>query len=178
MSRFIAMLRGINVSGQKLIKMADLRDSMSKLGLKEISTYVQSGNIIFDADEKEEKTLASSIEAQILKDFSFEVPCMVKTSAYFEEVLANNDFLQQGKDPKRCYVTFLEKKPDESLVTAIDQNEYDPEAFILIGDLVYFFSPEGYGRAKMNNNFFEQKLKVKATTRNWNSVNKLYELAK
>ncbi len=177
MSKYIAMLRGINVSGQKLIKMADLRESMTQLGLEEVSTYVQSGNILFNARESDLSVLADKIEKQIKKDFTFDVPCLVRSANYFKKVLTNNDFLQQGKEEKRCYVTFLEEDPDPMLVQKIDPNQYVPEAFIIKGDLVYFYSPEGYGKAKMNNNFFEQKLKLKATTRNWNSVNKLFELA-
>ncbi|MEQ8337240.1 MAG: DUF1697 domain-containing protein [Cyclobacteriaceae bacterium] len=177
MSKYIAMLRGINVSGQKLIKMADLRESMAQLGLEDVVTYVQSGNILFHAHATDLKLLAQKIEGQIKKDFTFDVPCIVRTADYFKKLLTNNDFLQQGKEEKRCYVTFLEEEPNPMLVQKIDPDQYAPEVMIIKGDLVYFYSPDGYGKAKMNNNFFEQKLKVKATTRNWNSVNKLYELA-
>ncbi len=177
MPRFIAMLRGINVSGQKLIKMADLRDSMSDLGFTNVSTYVQSGNILFESGDKNMWLLGESIEKQIKQDFGFDVACIVKTAIYFKNILESNDFIRQGKDEKRCYVTFLEKEPDQGLVGEIDQKKYLPEEFILKHDIIYFYSPEGYGKAKMNNNFFEQRLKVKATTRNWNTVNKLYEMA-
>ena len=171
------MLRGINVSGQKLIKMADLKNSMKNLGLQNISTYVQSGNILFETDEKDQLKIAREIESQIKKDFTFDVPCIVKTAPYFKEVIDGNEFVLRGEDEKRCYVTFLESKPDQDLVNVIDRDQYKPEEFIVKEDIIYFYSPNGYGNAKMNNNFFEQKLKVKATTRNWNSVNKLFELA-
>ncbi len=177
MSKYIAMLRGINVSGQKLIKMVDLRESMTRLGLKDVATYVQSGNILFSADEEDLRKLARNISEQIKKDFTFDVPCIVRTADYFKMVLTNNDFRQQGKEEKRCYVTFLEEEPDPMLIQKIEPQQYAPEEFIIKGDLLYFYSPDGYGKAKMNNNFFEQKLKVKATTRNWNSVNKLYDLS-
>lgn len=177
MAKYIAMLRGINVSGQKLIKMADLRESMTRLGLENVATYVQSGNILFNTQETDLRVIAERISSQIKKDFTFDVPCIVRSAEYFKKVLTNNDFLQQGRDEKRCYVTFLEEEPDPMHVQKIDSQQYAPEEFIIKGDLLYFYSPDGYGKAKMNNNFFEQKLRVKATTRNWNSVNKLYELA-
>ena len=177
MAKYIAMLRGINVSGQKLIKMADLRESMTRLGLEDVATYVQSGNILFNTQETDLRVIAERISSQIKKDFTFDVPCLVRTADYFKMVLTNNDFLQQGKEEKRCYVTFLEEEPDPMYLQKIDPQQYAPEAFIVKGNLLYFYSPEGYGKAKMSNNFFEQKLKVKATTRNWNSVNKLYEIA-
>ncbi|XOV93376.1 MAG: DUF1697 domain-containing protein [Bacteroidota bacterium] len=178
MPKYIAMLRGINVSGQKLIKMADLRTSMADLGLQNVSTYVQSGNVLFETEEKDQVKIAKDIESKIKKDFTFDVPCIVRTSLHFKEVIDNNEFVQRGEDEKRCYVTFLETKPDQGLVKTIDQDQYKPEEFKVKEDIIYFYSPNGYGNAKMNNNFFEQKLKVKATTRNWNSVNKLYELSK
>ena len=177
MAKYIAMLRGINVSGQKLIKMADLRESMTRLGLEDVATYVQSGNILFNTQETDLRVIAERISSQIKKDFTLDVPCIVRPAEYFKKVLTNNDFLQQGRDEKRCYVTFLEEEPDPMHVQKIDSQQYAPEEFIIKGDLLYFYSPDGYGKAKMNNNFFEQKLRVKATTRNWNSVNKLYELA-
>ncbi|MBV6643464.1 MAG: DUF1697 domain-containing protein [Cyclobacteriaceae bacterium] len=177
MAKYIAMLRGINVSGQKLIKMADLRESMTRLGLENVATYVQSGNILFNTQETDLRVISERISSQIKKDFTFDVPCIVRSAEYFKKVLTNNDFLQQGRDEKRCYVTFLEEEPDPMHVQKIDSQQYAPEEFIIKGDLLYFYSPDGYGKAKMNNNFFEQKLRVKATTRNWNSVNKLYELA-
>lgn len=177
MAKYIAMLRGINVSGQKLIKMAGLRESMTRLGLEDVATYVQSGNILFNTQDTDLRVIAERISSQIKKDFTFDVPCIVRSAEYFKKVLTNNDFLQQGRDEKRCYVTFLEEEPDPMHVHKIDSKQYAPEEFIIKGDLLYFYSPDGYGKAKMNNNFFEQKLRVKATTRNWNSVNKLYELA-
>lgn len=177
MAKYIAMLRSINVSGQKLIKMADLRESMTRMGLEDVATYVQSGNILFNTQETDLRVIAERISSQIKKDFTFDVPCIVRSAEYFKKVLTNNDFLQQGRDEKRCYVTFLEEEPDPMHVQKIDSQQYAPEEFILKGDLLYFYSPDGYGKAKMNNNFFEQKLRVKATTRNWNSVNKLYDLS-
>ncbi len=172
------MLRGINVSGQKLIKMTDLKDSMTELGFNNISTYVQSGNILFESGDKNLMLLARSIEEKIKTNFDFDVPCIVKTAIYFKKILESNDFLQQDKGENSCYVTFLEKAPDPNLVEKIDQEQYLPEEFILKHDVIYFYAAQGYGKAKMNNNFFESKLKLKATTRNWKTVNKLFQLAK
>lgn len=177
MTRYIAMLRGINVSGQKLIKMAELRTSMEKLGFNKVSTYIQSGNILFEYGSKDKLELAAMIEAQIRKVFTFEVPCLVRTADEFNHVLENNPFLKEGKPEDRLYITFLAREPDQEKVDAVNQLKYEPEEFIIKKDIIFFYSPLGYGNAKMNNNFFENKLKVKATTRNWKSVNKLYDLA-
>lgn len=175
--KFIAMLRGINVSGQKLIKMADLRAALEKKGLKNVVTYIQSGNILFDTSEKDPLKIAETIENVIKKEFGFDVPCVVKTKEDFKFILDNNDFLKAGKPEDRLYVTFLSNEPEMDKIKAIDSEQYLPEEFSIKGSNLFFFSPTGYGKAKMNNNFFENKLKVKATTRNWKTVNKLFELA-
>ena len=94
---------------------------------------------------------------------------------YFAETITQN---QYGEDKiGRCYVTFLSEVPQGDLVTTLQEHDYSPEEWNLIGDRIYFYSPQGYGRAKMNNNFFEKKLKVKATTRNWSTVLKMKEMA-
>ena len=172
MKIYIALLRGINVSGQKLIKMAELRESLHQAGFKDAKTYIQSGNIILQDSVSAPNRIAERIHQGIQVAYGFDVPVMILVPEDLDVVLANNPFLPE-KDPKRLYVTFLSHSPAQDLLDKILQEDYSPEAFILLKKHIYFFSPTGYGRAKMNNNFFEKKLKVEATTRNWRTVNKL-----
>ncbi|MBL4736014.1 MAG: DUF1697 domain-containing protein [Flavobacteriales bacterium] len=179
METYIAMLRGINVSGQKKILMADLRGYMEELGLQKVETYIQSGNIIFCSSIESRDELASQIKTKILEQYGFEVPTLVKRVGDLEFVLANCPFAKDpGKDVSRWYVTFLGGEPDEDRIVKLKEYNYSPEEYVLEGVNIYFYSPNGYGDAKMNNNFFEAKLKVSATTRNWRTVNKLVEMAK
>ena len=179
MKTYIAILRGINVSGQKKIKMADLKSLMEELNFGNVRTYIQSGNVVFECDECPAKELEKSIEEKIAGHYGFQVPTMVKTPDELEYVLHHNPFFNDpDKDPKRFYVTFLDEVPAPELVEKLKGIDYHPEAYVLDGKNIYFFSPAAYGRAKMNNNFFENKLKVAATTRNWNTVMKLVEMAK
>lgn len=174
MKTFIALLRGINVSGQKKIKMAELRVHLSELDLRNIRTYVQSGNVIFESIESDTTFLERQIEKKILEKYGFEVVVMVKMTGELIQVLENNPFINSRlRDTSRLYVTFLSNIPDQEQLSKLEAINYSPEEFVLDGKNIYFFSPQGYGKAKMNNNFFEQKLKVDATTRNWNTVNKL-----
>lgn len=175
MSTYIALLRGINVSGQKKIKMAELRMHLSNWGFSDVQTYIQSGNIILQDNGSAPDQIAERIHQGILATYGFEVPVMVLVPEDLEVVLANNTFLPE-KDPKRLYVTFLSHPPAQDLLDKLLQEDYSPEAFFLFKKHIYFFSPSGYGRAKMNNNFFEKKLKVEATTRNWRTVNKLRDM--
>lgn len=175
MQTYIALLRGINVSGQKKIKMADLRALLASAGFAQVQTYIQSGNIAFSSAENDQDALARNIETAIQQRYDFHVPTLVLTAEEIAHALTNNPFTD--KDTNRLYFTFLAAEPTAERVSLLKEANYAPEEFALHGKVVYFFSPHGYGRAKMNNNFFENKLQVKATTRNWKTVHKLLEMA-
>lgn len=94
-----------------------------------------------------------------------------------KKVMASNPFLKQkGTDIERLFVTFLADTPNKTEKDKIEKLDYSPDNFIMNGKEIYLYCPNGYGRTKLNNNFFENKLKVTATTRNWNTVNKLVEM--
>ena len=175
MTTYIALLRGINVSGQKKIKMVELKSHLGELHFRNISTYVQSGNVLFEYEKTDTADLARQVQEKIKEKYGFEVVVFIKTLEDLEVVLENNPF--RDEDLTRLYVTFLSQEPDPALLQTLNTIDHHPEEFVLQGKDVYFFSPHGYGKAKMNNNFFENKLKVAATTRNWKTVNKLVELA-
>ncbi len=178
MSINIALLRGINVSGQKLIKMADLRTHLAELKFKNIQTYIQSGNIVFESESMSSNVLETVIHDKIQEKYGFEVPTLVKTPGDFIEAIKKNPFAKEAEaEPKHVFITFLSDIPDPSKVEKLKEVDYSPERYVIDGDMIFFFSPNGYGRAKMNNNFFENKLKIDATTRNWKTVNVLLEMS-
>jgi len=172
MKTYIALLRGINVSGQKKIKMADLKLLFENLSFKNVRTYIQSGNVIFDSSKSNTSELASLIQSGIQKDYGFEVPILVVNSAYINDVVKNNPW-NKDKNTDQMYFTFLHEVPSEENVEVIRKISFPAEEFVIDKDVIYFYSANGYGRAKMNNNYFENKLKVKATTRNWKTLNKI-----
>ncbi len=175
MKTYIALLRGINIVGHKKIKMADLKKYIEELKFSDVKTYIQSGNIIFAYENISIKDLEKNINKKILEKYGFEVTTLVITPTELREVIAKNPF--SNKDLTRVYVTFLSEVPSPNDIEKLKNIDYSPEEFRLEGKTIYFFSPHGYGKAKMNNNFFENKLNVKATSRNWKTVNKLLELA-
>lgn len=178
MHTYIALLRGINVSGQKKIKMADLREHLAELPFQDIQTYIQSGNILFKAAASEPAQLTALIRAKILEKYGFEVPTLVVTAKYISTVLANSPFRDDSEiTHDRIYLTFLAEHPQPENLKKLDGIDYPPERFHLNDQVIYFYSPNSYGRAKMNNNFFEKKLKVAATTRNWRTSQKLIDMA-
>jgi uncharacterized protein (DUF1697 family) len=179
MKTFIALLRGINVSGQKKIKMSDLKILFETLSFAKVQTYIQSGNVIFDSHLTDLKSLKEKIEGKIKQKSGFDVEVIVKTPDELEHILKKNPFLKRSnKNPDRLYVTFLADASTADSTTKLKEVNYLPEEYFIDGSTVYLFLPNGNGRAKLNNNFWEKNLKVQATTRNWNTVNMLVELSK
>ena len=177
MNKYISILRGINVSGQKKILMSDLKRLYESIGFKEVVTYIQSGNVIFETNEKDsEIEIASKIEEAILKQYSFEVPVIVFKNSELKKWIDSNPFLKDESLEERLYFTFLNKIPDSLLVEQL-QGDYSPEKFEIRDKVIYFYCPIGYGKTKLSNTFFENKLKVKATTRNFKTTFKLLELS-
>jgi len=175
---YICLLRGINVSGQKKIKMVDLKVSLEKLNFKEIATYIQSGNIVFKSEIDSTTELEKHIHDIILKDFGFDVPTLVKTSKEVRDAFEQNPFEKDAtKDPKLFYVVFLKNKPASENIAHLKTYDYSPEVYVLKDKIIYFYAANGAGKAKMSNNFFENKLKTQATTRNWRTTHKLVELS-
>lgn len=178
MQTYIAILRGINVSGHKMIKMEALRNLLEDLKFKNIKTYIQSGNIVFQDKLTNVGTLEKKIVKKITDTFNFEVPVMVKEENELMEVLNNNPFLTKRKeDITKLHVTFLSEIPEKEAVEKIKEGLYASDEFIIKEKTVYLFCPNGYGNTKLNNTFFENKLKVTATTRNWKTVTELVNMA-
>ena len=174
MQTYIALLRGINVSGVKKIRMVELREHLNELDFGSIQTYIQSGNIVFQSEEKDQKVLEKQIHEKILEKYGFEVPTLVRTPKDLKRAVAENpmkDVLEN--DPKRLYLTFLDEVPEKENVEKIESFDPSPDRFVLQGRNLYFYSPLGNSKSKISNNFFEKKLKVAATSRNWRTVNTL-----
>lgn len=178
MQTYIALLRGINVSGQKKIQMADLIKMFEDLGFTEVETYIQSGNVVFRSDHTDRTGLISLIKEKIIKIFRFEVEVIIVTKEELINIRDNNPFLKDSsKDIDKFYITFISAKPTDERIENLKSFDYSPEEYILDDTIIYFYAANGYGRAKMNNNFFESKLKVFATTRNWKTVNELVDMS-
>ena len=178
METYITILRGINVSGQKSIKMDALRSMFEDLNFSNVTTYIQSGNVVFAEKKTKPKDLESKIQKEIKKIFGHEVSVLVKEKKEVEAVIKKNPFLKQKNiDSTRLYVTFLSHNPEQIHIDKIKDLKYPPDEFIILEKAIYLHVPISYGNSKLNNNFFENKLKVTATTRNWRTVNELLNIA-
>lgn len=175
----IALLRGINVSGHKLIKMTELKKMFEKARFINVSTYIQSGNVVFSSEEKDIDSIRGAIKNNILKTFGFDVDVQVLTAEKLNRIMENHSFLEGNEDQlKAIYYTLLAEKPNDELVKELGELEQTDEFFKITDEVIYCFYPNGAGRAKWHGTFFEKKLKVSSTTRNYNTMKKLTELSK
>ena len=174
--RYIAFLRGINVSGQKLIKMEALKQHFEMPGFKNIVTYIQSGNVLFDTKETDETKLHKKIEKQLALKLGYEVPAIIRSTDGIKIAINNNPFGElSADDPRRLYVTFLSDAPPVSLHKALDAYKSEQEEVQVVNRELYIVTG-GIGNSKLTLTVIEKKLGVTATTRNWATVNKMLEL--
>jgi uncharacterized protein (DUF1697 family) len=173
MRRYLSLLRGINVGGQKKISMDQLKQAYSDLGFRKIRTYLQSGNVAFeDPTEGDSESVRLRIEKQIKDKFGFHVLVLLRTKEELRRIVERNPF--RNKDGTKLHITFLLDKPSKKVpVMDLDAAKRGDEEYQISGKVVYLFCPNGYGTTKLSNNFLERKLGVPATTRNWRTVNEL-----
>ena len=171
------MLRGVNVGGHNLVKMDALRRLYASLGLLSVQTYVQSGNVVFQTDERNLPRLANKIEDAIEKKFGFRPEVLVRTSSEMKNALAKNPFAKRRDvDPSRILINFLVEAPAATVRDAILKLKFGAEEIQFDGRDMYLYSPEGFGKSKLWP-AISRALKRSGTGRNLNTVQKLVEMA-
>lgn len=172
----MAFLRGINVGGHKKIPMKELCDIFLRLELINVQTYIQSGNVIFQSEEKNIETLKLKIEKNINACFGFDAPVLIKTYTELKNIFIECPLSKEKKE--NSYFMLLYTEPNQDLIEKLVAINSQEEEFQITKNCIYFYSNVGYGRTKYNNNFFEKKLKVTATARNYKTLLKLLSLCK
>lgn len=175
MKTYIALLRGINVGGHKKVPMSELRTLLTKSGLENVKTYIQSGNVIFQSSENDARKLEDKIKMLILDHFGFKVPVLVRTRQELLTIFNNCPFGNLKK--VESYFIMLSEIPTNDAINEASQKTYPDETYVIINDCIYLFCAKGYGRAKFNLGYFENKLKVNATARNYKTMTKLLALS-
>jgi uncharacterized protein (DUF1697 family) len=174
---YVSLLRGINVSGKNRIPMADLRALYERHGHDDVRTHVQSGNVVSRTATRTPSGVEASIRAAIADELGLEVAVLVRTPSELRHAVDTNPFFSARAELKALHVTFLATTPGASIVSALDGSAFAPDEFRVAGREVYVVCPNGYGRTKITNTWFERKLGVVATTRNWATVTALVALA-
>jgi uncharacterized protein (DUF1697 family) len=167
--RQIALLRGVNVGGNKRVEMARLRDLMEELGYRDVVTYVNSGNVVFSGPRRSEKHL----EAAIAKTFGFDVPVVLRTRDELADIVRANPIGEIANDPAKHLVVFC----GAEAATDLDPEDFAPEAFHVRGCEVYLWAPGGIGTSELAKRLATKSLGAKSTARNWRTVEKLLALA-
>ena len=179
MTRYIAILRGINVGGKKKVLMKDLKVIFKEIGFLNIHTYVQSGNVVFDSKKDiKPKKLELQIENALLSNYNFEVSVIIKTPEELKTIISGNLFKPTKNSIKRHYLVFLKETPEIENIKKLEAWYSGDDEFILKKNVIYLKYFTRYSDSKLNNNLFEKKLNVIASTRNWTSILKLDEICK
>jgi uncharacterized protein (DUF1697 family) len=178
MKTYVALIRGINVGGRNTVPMAELREMLGEQGLEDVVTYIQSGNVVFRSSDRSVTKLAARIEDGIGETFGCKVRVILRTPTELERIAAGNPFLRRKADPAKLHVVFLDAKPAARAVADLDPGRSPPDEFEVRGSEIYVQLPNGAGRSKLTIDYFERRLGVKATHRNWRTLLKLVELMK
>ena len=173
----VAMLRGINVGGRNRIKMPALVELFFALGHTDVVTYIQSGNVVFKSRSRSASATARTVRERIARDLGLDVAVLIRTREELAGVVADNPFLLTDAEPGRLHVTFLGEVPDPEAARALEEFDAGVDEVRVLGREVYLHCPDGYGNTKLAPTLIERRLRAVSTTRNWNTVTKLLELA-
>ncbi|MEY2416263.1 MAG: hypothetical protein QOH53_1597 [Ilumatobacteraceae bacterium] len=176
MSTWVVLLRGVNVGGANRLAMADLKDVVTVLGHTEVSTYIQSGNVVLRSDRKDRAAMADEICAGIQAKSGLSVAAVLRTPKELRASLAANPF-KEVPDGARTLITYLAGTPAAADVARLETDRFLPDQFVVMGSELYGLYPNGAGRSKMTLDYFEKRLHVHGTSRNLNTVAKLIELS-
>ncbi len=171
MSNYVALLRGINVGGKAPMAMAALRSLFEDLGFRDVRTFIQSGNVIFQSPST---PVESDLEAAILERFKISTPVVVRSAAALERVAARDPF--PGTEAAHLHVGFLTRLPTREELSVLDVERFVPERIAAVETEMYFLLPGGMGRSKLAS-YVNRHFSVPMTIRNSKTVTTLADLA-
>jgi uncharacterized protein (DUF1697 family) len=176
--RYVALLRSVNVAGHGRIAMDELRASFGALGYSDVTTYIQTGNVLFSTGSKSEAGIAAAIEQRLAEDFGDAPAVIIRSIPDLMRVGSASPYAKAGADPARHHVTFLATRPSKAALDAFALPPSGRDELVVAGKEVYVHTPDGYADTKYTGTFLERRLGVVSTTRNWNTVTKLCALAR
>ncbi len=173
---YAALLRGINVGGRAKIPMRELAELFGSLGHGEVTTYIQSGNVVFRSASGKPAGIVCGLEDAISERFGLTVTVILRTPAELVSIAAANPFPEAEREPSKLHVLFLDRKPEASAIAGLDPNRSPGDHFSAAGREIYLRFPAGSGKTKLTLDWFERQLGVKGTARNWNTLLRLIAL--
>ncbi|HTC49609.1 MAG TPA: DUF1697 domain-containing protein [Candidatus Aquilonibacter sp.] len=174
---YVAMLRGINVGGHKKIKMDQLRAALEKIGLEQVKTYIQSGNVVFKCAKISPEALSKKVEKKILEEFGHSVSVITRGADEIKKSISDNPFLKErGIDEEKLHVTFMSGVPAPDALKQLETLTLAPDRLRCLGKELYFYLPNGMAESVLMKKPVDRLLGVVTTTRNWRTVNTLQQM--
>lgn len=167
------------MAGHNKIKMTDLSLLFHDLGFYDADTFIQSGNVIFTTSSGMSVIdISLKIEIAIHQKYKYDIPVMIRTFEEMKKLVPVNPYLaEENFDASKMAVIFLHEHPSEAQIQKVINIDYPPDKFKVIGSEIFIYCPNGFGRTKLYTNFFENKMKIMGTGRNWKTINKILEIA-
>jgi uncharacterized protein (DUF1697 family) len=175
---YVALLRGINVGGKNSVPMAELSALFTEAGCAGVRTYIQSGNVVFQAGAALAAGLPAAMAKRIEARFGVRAPVVLRSADELAAALARNPFLAEGADPQALHVMFLAGEPGAASLAKLDPQRSPGDRFVVLGRDVYLHLPNGMARTKLTNDYFDRALATVSTVRNWRTATKLLEMAR
>ncbi len=176
MNTFIALIRGINVGGNNILPMKELASVLESMGLNNVKTYIQSGNVVFQTKTTDEKELSHDFRTAIVKSHGFAPEVLILSIQELQVAIASNPFPDGEVEPTTLHLFFLASSPTNPNIERLEAIRASNESFRLIDTVFYLHAPNGIGRSKLAANV-ERAMGVTSTARNWRSVKKLMSMA-
>jgi uncharacterized protein (DUF1697 family) len=173
---YVALLRGVNVGGKNKLPMKELACLFNDAGCDDTRTYIQSGNVVFHTDPRKALGIAESIRREIGKRYSIETRLILRATSDMSRVIKANPFLKEAVEEDFLHVYFLAEPCGKECIAQLDPDRSPPDRFAVRGSEIYLCLPNGMGKTKLGNTYFDKKLKTTSTARNWRTVLKLYEM--
>lgn len=172
----VALLRGINVGGRNKLPMKNLVRLFDQIGCRHVRTYIQSGNVVFEAQPALARRIPAAITRSISEHFGFEIPVVTRSADELSRIVDANPFQEPGTDERVLHVAFLADPPDATRIASLDPNRSSPDEFAVRGREIYLRLPNGVARTKLTNAYFDSRLATTSTVRNWRTTLRLLAL--
>ncbi len=169
--RYVALLRGVNVVGKNKVPMKQLASLFEAAGCTRVQTYIATGNVVFRASKKLARAVPTTVPAAMEAQFGFGVAILLRSASHMRTLVEGNPFVAEGRDKALLHVMFLADAPGAVLIASLDANRSPGDEFRVLGQEAYLHLPRGVAESKLNNAFFDSKLRTVSTGRNWRTVN-------
>ncbi|MGD0641961.1 MAG: DUF1697 domain-containing protein [Roseiarcus sp.] len=170
---FVALLRGVNVGGANRLPIAALESIVASAGASHVETFIQSGNVVFEAAADQGEAIAAGAQREIERIFGFFAPIVVRDAERWRALAAGNPFVAAGADPAHLHASCLSAAPSALALAQLDPKRSPPDEFVVVGSEIYLRLPNGVARSKLTNAWFDSRLGVVSTMRNWRTVMRL-----